>query len=139
MANVTPNQYTLHNSRVKVNYSTSGIQGQPHFTYDDGTQVLNFQGPQIRVTNTEIGQLVSVTIRHTIDTESVSYTVLIPVVLLQNNQSQANIHTEGITTVHRTTLVQPSTGQRETYQVEKLEGVARVVMFAAGGASASQG
>src|SRR3981189_1630455 len=134
MANVTPNQYTLHNSRVKVNYSTSGIQGQPHLSYDDGIQVLNFQGPQIRVTDTEIGKLVSVTIRHTVDTESVSYSILIPVVILPNTQPPAPVHTDGITTVHRTPLVQPSTGQRETYQVEKLEGVAREVLFAAGGA-----
>ena len=134
MANVTPNHYTLRNSRVQLNYSTNGFQGHPHFSYDDGQQVLNFQGPQIRVTNTEIGQLVSVTIKESVDSESVSYTVLFPVVALHNNQEQAKIQSEGITTLHRTALVQPPTGQRETYRVEKLEGLARVAMFAAGGA-----
>ena len=131
MANVTPNQYPLHHSRVKVNYSTSGFQGPPHLSYDDGTQLLNFQGPQIRVKDTEIGQLVTVTIRHTIDTESVSYTLLLPAVTLQNSHVQSPIHTNAITTVHRQPLVPPATGQRETYQVEKLEGVARMVLFAA--------
>ena len=134
MANVTPNQFSLHNSRVKFTYSTSGLQGQPHLSYDDGHPVLNFQGPQIRVADTEIGKLVSVTIKHTVDVESVSYSILIPVVVLKNNQDQAKIHTEGIITVHKTPLV-PQTGQRETYQVEKLDGVASVVMFAAGAPS----
>ena len=132
MASVTPNQYTLHNSRVKIAYSTSGFQGQPQLSYNDGQQTLTFQGPQIRTVNTEIGSLVSVTTEIVVDRDSVSYTILIPVVALPDNHATAHVHTYAVITKHLTPLGPPQTGQRESYSVEKLEGVAKAVVFAAG-------
>lgn len=127
MATIQPNEYLLRGLDVEVNYLTSGFENQPYFTYNDGQQVLTFKGPDVRVLNTEIGQLVSVTIRMTVDTGSTSYSVLIPAINLADRATPEKFHTVGIRTVHKTILVLPSTGPRETYHVDHLEGTARSV------------
>ncbi|MGH9405669.1 MAG: hypothetical protein ACRD3D_07540 [Terriglobia bacterium] len=127
MATIQPNEYLLRGLDVEVSYLTSGFQNQPSLTYNDGQQVLTFKGAEIRVLNTEIGQLVSVTIRLTVDTGSTSYSVLIPAINLANTQTPEKFYTVGIRTVHKTPLVLPATGPRETYHIDQLEGKARVV------------
>ncbi len=127
MAGVTPNQYRLHNQSVKITYVTSGIQGKPHLHFDDGQQVQEFDGSEVRVTDTEIGSLVSVTIRITVDSGSTSYSVMIPIVNFGSTTDHEKFHTFGVRTVHKTSLVLPSTGQRETYHLDKLEGVAEAI------------
>src|SRR5262249_4278839 len=60
---VHPNLYQLQGKHLHVSYSTSGFDGRPHFTYQDAHQNLNFAGDDIRTVQTEIGTLVTVTIR----------------------------------------------------------------------------
>jgi hypothetical protein len=128
MADILPNQYHLHHPRVRIAYSTGAAAEERHFRYDDGRQVLDFYGLQVRVAEAEIGQVVSVTIYRVLDTESVSFSVVIPLILLPGAQAQASVHTYGVWTTHRSPLMAPPTGQRETSLVEKLEGTARAVV-----------
>lgn len=132
MPNIQPNEYLLRGSDVEVNYLTSGFQGQPYFTYNDGHHIRTFKGPEVRALDTEIGRLVSVTIREAVDTGSTSYSVLIPVVNLADRSTPEKFHTIGVRTVHKTGLVLPSTGPRETYHVDFLEGTARAVLVPLG-------
>ena len=67
-----PNLYQLSGKHLNITYSTSGIDGKPHFSYQDLQQTLNFTGDQIRSVETEIGTLVTVTIRMTVDTGGTS-------------------------------------------------------------------
>lgn len=127
MPNLQPNQYLLRNPEVEVSYLTSGFQNQPYFTYNDGRQIQTFKGSEVRVIDTEIGELVSVTIQITVDTGSTSYSVLIPVINLADRATPEKFHTVGVRTVHKTALVLPSTGPRETYHIDHLEGTARAV------------
>ena len=64
---VTPNLYQLQGKNLHVTYSTSGIDGRAHFSYQDTHQSLSFRGDEIRTQETEIGTLVSVTLRRTGD------------------------------------------------------------------------
>ena len=132
MANVQPNEYLLRNPEVEVNYLTSGFQNQPYFTYNDGRQILTLKGSEVRVTDTEIGTLVSVTIQPAVDTGSTSYSVLIPVINLADRATPERFHTVGARTVHKTALLLPTTGPRETYHIDHLEGTARAVMVPLG-------
>jgi hypothetical protein len=119
-----PGGHTLH-----VTYSTRGFDGKPHLSYQDGTQGLSFSGDQIRVVEADIGMLVSVTIRMTVDTGSTSFSVLIPRVNLPAGPGQsAPIASDGITTVHRFSVL-PMHGQLDLYSVVKLSGTARFVVF----------
>jgi hypothetical protein len=131
MASIQPNHYNLSDRRLKISYSTSGIQGQPSLSYQDGHQTLNFHGDQVRTVDTEIGTLVSVTIHVTVDVGSTTFTVLIPSINLAKAGAQERFETAGIKTAHKTPLVQPPTGPRETYEVHQLKGTAQVVEFLA--------
>ena len=135
MPNVTPNEYRLHNQGVKVTYVTNNFQGGPTFTYDDG-KAKTFRGPDVRILQTEIGNLVSVTLLETIDTGSTSYSVLIPIISLPNTTANQKFHTAGVKTAHKTFLSPPPKSLIESYQVDKLEGVAQSVVAPLGASGA---
>lgn len=125
----TPNQYILQNGNLKINYSTTGIDGKPHLSYQSKTQTLNFSGDQIRTVGTEIGTLVTVTTQMTIDTGSTSFTVLIPHVNLDSTLL-ATIKTEGNSTHHKFSMIPNlNRGQLDTYNYFALSGTASFVNF----------
>jgi hypothetical protein len=128
MATAQPNEFELHDHEIKITYFTTGITGQPSFTYHDQNQTLNFTGQEITVEETAIGKLVSVTIQKTVDFGSTSFSVLIPVVFLASSTATAHFTTDGIRTVHEPQLLLPVVGVREVYQFSKLNGTARVVI-----------
>lgn len=131
MANQKPNQYSLSNKQIKVEYSTSGIQGQPSLSYRERGQTSNFNGDQIRVQSTELGDLVSVTLKTTVDVGFSAFSLLIPAIEVSGPGGQEAFETVGIQADHKTPLVQPPTGARTTYKTEKLKGTARIVEFLA--------
>jgi hypothetical protein len=122
-----PNLYQLSGHHLHVTYSTSGIDGKPHFSYQDHHQTLSFIGDQIRSVSTEIGTLVSVTIRLTVDQGGTSFSILIPRVNIPGEQS-VPVRTEGVTTLHRFSIT-PSVGQLDFYTVTPLSGNAMRVAF----------
>jgi hypothetical protein len=137
MPNVEPNQYSMQAHHLKITYKTDGFQGQPTFHYEDGKQTKDFRGSDIRVQQTEIGQLVTVTLLITVDTGSTSFSVLIPPVVLSSNSDQEQFHTLGIQTQHKTALVLPPTGPRDTYEVHTLKGIAARVIVPLGASGQS--
>lgn len=125
----TPNLYQVDGHNLHITYSTSSIDGKPRFVYHDALQTQSFEGDQIRVLESEVGTLVSVTIRRTVDTGSTSFTLLVPHVNLDQSDS-AHISTEGITTLHRFSVVPAfNQGQTEVYTVQRLTGTASLVAF----------
>lgn len=125
---MAPNRYQLSGGHMNITYSTSGFDGKPHFSYQDGSQTMNFTGSQIRETKTDIGTLVSVTIRMTVDSGSTSFTLLVPDVRLTSYEAQ--IHTIGITTIHKFSVVPAANqGQTGVYTTTELSGTASDVRF----------
>jgi hypothetical protein len=121
-------QYALRSENLKITYLASGFQGLPYFTYQDGQQTLNFTGTEVRAAQTEIGTLVTVTLKLTVDAGSTSFSVLVPTITLGDAQSPETFKTVGVLTTHKTTpLVLPATGARETYDVYELDGSASPV------------
>jgi|HubBroStandDraft_6_1064221.scaffolds.fasta_scaffold494445_1 hypothetical protein len=121
-------QYMLQNQDLKITYLASGFQGLPYLTYQDQTQTLNFKGVEIRAAETEIGSLVTVTIKLTVDAGSTSFSVLIPAITLVDMQATEVFKTVGVLTVHKTGLAGPPlSGARETYEVWELDGSAHAV------------
>ena len=123
-----PNLYELSGGGIHVNYSTSSISGKPVFNYHDGVQVKNFSGAEISVVDTIVGKLVSVFLIRTIDGGSTSFTVVIPTINLPPT-NVAHMTTEGITTLHKFSIVGPPLGQTELYTFHRLHGTARFVEF----------
>jgi hypothetical protein len=127
MAN-QPNLYHLSGKGIQVTYSTTSISGKPLFNYHEGAVVKNFSGDEIQTAETILGNLVTVFIVRTVDTGSTTFTLLIPSINLPASNS-AHIATEGITTLHKFSIVGPHTGQREFYTVHPLQGTASFVQF----------
>ena len=126
-----PNLYQLSGGGIHIAYSTSGIGGQPHFTYHDAFQTKNFTGNQITTVQTSIGLLVTVTIHMTVDTGSTTFSVLLPSVNLPTGLfASVNISTDGITTAHRFSIFHIQ-GQTELYTFVPMQGTAAHVLFEA--------
>jgi hypothetical protein len=127
MAN-QPNLYELSGGGIHITYATTGLQGQPHFSYHDAVQVKNFTGNQITTVQTSIGLLVTVLIHLTVDAGSTTFSVLLPNVNLPAPPGVAHITAEGVTTLHRFSIF-PIQGQTEFYTVVPMQGTARHVVF----------
>jgi len=123
-----PTLYELSGGGLHVTYSTSSISGKPLFNYHDAFQVRNFSGDEIQTVDTILGKLVSVFLIRTIDGGSTSFTVLIPAIHLPPT-NVANVTTEGVTTLHKFSIVNPPLGQTELYTFHQLYGTARFVEF----------
>ncbi len=127
-----PDHYELSGGGISITYLPVGAGGLAHFQYQDGQRTLNFTGDQIRkVEVPDLGTVVSVTLTITVDSGSTTFSVLIPQTTLQNTTgSSAHIRTEGITTVHRFSLVPAfNIGQDEIYTVTRLRGSASNVII----------
>ena len=133
---IAPNLYQLTGQHagqdIHISYATSGFGGKPHFTYQDAINPpITFTGDQIRrVDSPDLGTVVSVTIRPSVDTGSTTLSVLVPRVTLLSSQEIDHIATEGIIVVHRIPLL-PPVGQLDSYTSVRLRGTARHVLFAA--------
>lgn len=125
---VTPNLYHLNGHHLHVMYSTSGIDGRPHLTYQDAVQTLTFTGDQIRSETTEIGTLVTVDLRKSVDAGRTTFSLLVPTVNL-GTENSVPIATDGITTIHRFSIVAKfNQGQTELYSFTRLTGTASFVL-----------
>jgi hypothetical protein len=123
-----PNLFELSGGGIEVTYSTTSFDGKARFDYHDAQQSKAFVGDQIRTLQTEIGTLVSVTIRMTVDAGSTTFSVLIPTVNLRV-ANFAHVSTIGITTLHKLSIVGGLQGQTETYTVVPLHGTGSFVQF----------
>jgi len=127
---VPANMFSLTGGGLHVSYSTSGIDGRPHLSYQDAVRSLSFRGDDIRTVECDLGTVVSVTIVRTVDAGSTSFSVLIPRVNLPAPFSSVAINTDGITTHHAFSLIPAfNQGQRDFYDVTALQGTASNVVF----------
>jgi hypothetical protein len=125
----TPNLFTLQGHHLQVTYSPTSFDGKPNLQYHDPFQALQFSGEEIRTLASEIGTLVTVTIRRTVDAGSTSFTLVVPQVNLDPSK-RAQITAFGITTVHRFSVIPVlNLGQTDLYTVTELSGTAALVDF----------
>ena len=129
MANIQPNRFVLKSGVVKVDYETTSFIGQPVLNLTEGSgPTRHFSGSQIRRLETEIGTVVTVTTRMTIDTGSTSFSVLIPAITLTGISDRMTFTTEAIVTTHSGPNSIPPTGVHETYQFIPMKGEANFVL-----------
>jgi hypothetical protein len=127
---VAANMFSLSGGGLHVSYSTSGIDGKPHFSYQDPVRSLSFTGDETRKVECDLGTVVSVTVVRTIDSGSTSFSLLVPRVNLPAPFSNVAIRTDGVTTHHAFSIIPTlNQGQRDFYQVTPLHGTASNVVF----------
>jgi hypothetical protein len=128
LAATTPaSVFDLSGDGLHVTYTSTGPDGQPHLRFTSPTLTLGFTGTEIRtVAAPDLGTLVSVTIRRTVDSGSTSFTLVVPPVVLDSPDATAPVQVLGITTVHPFSVVRRfRLGQLAAYSEVTLTGTAR--------------
>jgi hypothetical protein len=127
MPNVQPNEYTLKGENITFTFVKHNFLGQPFAQYSDGTQTRDYFGSAVRVLETGIGTLVTVTTFMTIDTGGTEFSVLLPVIELTGPNSAQSFSTDGIITHYKGPDSFPLTGVRERYEFIPMQGTAREI------------
>jgi hypothetical protein len=125
---LAPNVYSLQGSGITVGYGT-GVASGFGFFYQDSHQTLRFQGNEIRTLATEIGTLVTVTLNLTLEIGSVTFTLVVPSVVLDGKTEfkPVPITTVGVVTSHRLLFFPGSSMQTESYTPVVLTGTAEFI------------
>jgi hypothetical protein len=122
------NLFELSRRDIHVTYSTTSILGGPIFSYRDNTISRSFQGDEIRIQDTDIGQLVTVTVEAIPDLRTVTFSLLLPVVTVLPQSTGAHVRVPGITATAPTTIAGPPPGPQHLYSVVNLRGTAQFIV-----------
>jgi hypothetical protein len=125
-----PNLYELKGEDVQITYATTSIAGRPQLTVEHKGASQSFQGEQIRVQEIEIGTLVTVTLEQVPDLMTVTLTIVLPSVNLDET-GETIVRLHAVRTTTRTSFGGPRLvkGQIQSYDVLPLEGAARAARF----------
>ena len=128
MPGVQPNEYTLEGGNLTFTYLKHNFMGQPYVSYTENGQTKTFSGSAVRVLETGIGTLVTVTTHTSIDKGGSEFSVLLPVIELPGVGKSQVFSTDGINTQFKGPDSYPATGVRETYDFIPMSGEGRLIM-----------
>lgn len=123
------NHFELRSEKIEVLYDTTSISGQPLFNYRDDCFDQSFTEEEIRAQETEVGQLITVTLEEVADLRTVTFTLILPTVYIADQAKESEIQVPGIVTTTHTTIHGPEAGPEKTYSAELLTGSAKFVTF----------
>ena len=123
------NLFELSGHDIQVTYAASSFEGSPLFSYRDGSINRQFSGGEIHSVQTEIGELLTVTLEQIQDLRTVTFTLILPVVNVMPRSAGLHIQLPGITTTTHTTIAGPVLGPAKTYSQVNLKGTAQIVVF----------
>ena len=129
---VTPDDFVLgtDDEQVSVTYSTSGIT-PPSLTYHneaDQTGVGTYTGAQVRAAQSELGDLITVTLEEIPDAHRRTLTLLVPAVYLDAGQAADGITIETLVVWMTHREGRHAREQVQTYDQERrISGTARRV------------
>jgi len=125
--NQEPNQYQLTSDGLQITYTPSNDNGQPQLGYQGSHGNLTFTANDIRSEETVPGTLITVFLVRTVDTGSVTLTLLLPGVNLAGTTEQP-IQTIAIETQNLFSILDRNKArQTQTYQVYNLQGTAQYI------------
>jgi hypothetical protein len=123
------NLFELTARRVRVSFSTTSFAGGPQLQYQDRRTRRLFRGDEIRIEDTALGSLITVTLESIPDLRTVTFTLVLPPVNVVPGSIGSRLRVPGITTTAQTTIAGPGLGPEKTYQTLDFEGTAQFVMF----------
>jgi ribosomal protein L19 len=133
---VQPNQFLLGGFDIEINYETTSIAGVPQLIYKDRSQTQNFRGEQIRIEQTQLGQMVTVTLKRDLPETGAdeTLTLLVPAITLLSTTKTASTRTIAIFSLRRDASSQESPvlkipGQSQNYMTLCLAGTANQIDF----------
>jgi hypothetical protein len=121
------NLFELASRSIQVTFSSTSITGRPLLSYRDHYLQLNFEGDEIDIRDTQIGQLITVTLETIPDLRTVTFTLILPLVNVMRQSGGIRVSVPGIRTITHTPQV-PGPGAEKNYAIVNLEGTAQFVV-----------
>jgi hypothetical protein len=122
------NLFELSGNSIHITYSSTSILGGPLLSYRDNQLSLSFQGKEIRIQDTEVGQLITVTLESIPDLKTVTFSFILPIVTVMPQSSGTRIKLLGFTTTAPTTIAGPPPGPQNLYTAVTLRGTAQFIV-----------
>jgi hypothetical protein len=113
------NEFQLAGECVQLTYLTSDRDGKPHLTYKDDDYDRSFTSDEIRIEQSELGTLATVTLSYLPDVGSDTFTLIVPQVRVA--ELSEPVETIAIK-CHRSMTMLPQPGAAQSYQVIPLKG-----------------
>ena len=79
------NLFELFGDSIQVSYASTTIVGGPILSYRDAQRSLSFRGAEIRAQETELGELITVTLEAIPDLRTMTFTLILPIVTVLSN------------------------------------------------------
>jgi hypothetical protein len=125
-----PNHFELAGGYTEITYDTTSFTGQALLHYKDQERDLNFTGDDIDLQDTAIGTLVTVTLETIPDLHTLTLSLVVPQINL-NQGNESPFSTLAVLTTNHTSIGGPNLvdGPLQTYEAVALEGTASLVNF----------
>ena len=120
--------FELHGNSINVTYSSTNILGGPILSYRNDQKSLFFRGKEIMISDTELGELITVILETIPDLKTVTFSLLLPVVTVMPQSGGTRIKVPGITTTNPTTIAGPPPGPQKLYSIVNLRGTAQFIV-----------
>ncbi len=122
------NLFELSRGAIHVTYSSTSILGGPILSYRDNRISRSFRGDEIHIQDTDIGQLITVTLETIPDLRTVNFSLVLPAVTVMPQSQGTHIRVPGITATAPTTIAGPPPGPQQLYSVVNLRGTAQFIV-----------
>jgi hypothetical protein len=122
------NIFEFFGDEIQVSYASLNVLGGPRLSYRDAQRSLTFQGDAIRSQQTELGEVITVTLEAIPDFRTVTFSLVLPVVTVLPESRGTSIRVPGVTATNPTTIAGPPPGPEKLYAVVMLQGTARYIL-----------
>lgn len=122
------NLFELSSNSIHVTFSGTSILGGPILSYRDDQFSRSFRGEEIRLQDTELGQLITVTLEAIPDLRTVTFSLVLPIVTVMPQSAGIRIKVPGLTITNPTTIAGPPPGPQKLYSVVNLRGTAQFIV-----------
>ncbi len=122
------NTFELSGKSIHVSYSSTSFTGVPTFSYRDNRLSRSFSGEEIHLQDTEVGQLVTVTLEAVADGDRVTFSLALPTVTLRRDAA-IRIKVPGLTVTNPSTIAGPPPGPQKLYAIVNMKGTAQFFEF----------
>ena len=122
------NLFELSGETLQISFGSSNLLGGPGLSYRDQTSNQSFQGEEIQILETALGEEITVTLESIPDLRTVTFTLVLPIVTVLQQSLGTCIQTFGVTTTNPTTIAGPPPGPQKQYSVALLRGNAQFIV-----------
>ena len=120
------NLFELSRGPLQITYSN--IIGLPIFNCRIKQQHWIFRGSEIQIQDTNIGQLITVTLEDVPEDGEVIFTLILPIITVKSAATETRIQVIGITTHKASHAYRHQSGSQPNYSIVNLHGTAQFAL-----------